>query len=98
MASQDPVESPVPSRKEIGLKHHPVVRTQFLVSALIAGALYLECPFRLSVVWGDSMAPTLRDGQVCLLQRDYYRRHKMVKGDIVTVHVGDTVYTKRLYG
>jgi signal peptidase I len=80
------------------LRTRPPVRAPFLVCAVIAIALYFECPFRVSVVWGDSMAPTLHDGQICLLQRDYYRHHPVVKGDIVAVRVGQEIYTKRIFG
>jgi signal peptidase I len=44
------------------------------------------------------MAPTLHDGQICLLDRDYYRNHRLEKGDIVAVRVGREIYTKRIFG
>jgi signal peptidase I len=84
--------------KQIGVTRRPLVRGRFLVCAVIALALYLECPFRLSVVWGDSMAPTYQPGTVCLLDRGYYLRQPMKNGDVVVAQIGEQVLTKRVYG
>jgi signal peptidase I len=80
------------------LKHRPPVRLRFIVCGLLAACLYLECPFRLSVVWGQSMSPTIENGAICLLDRDYYQRHELRRGDIVAFRAGSEVLTKRVYG
>src|SRR5947209_2396917 len=76
----------------------PLMRRRYLGVALGAVAVYLGCPFRLEVVRGDSMVPTLHNGAVCVLDRSYYATHSMVPGDVIAFRMGDTVMTKRVYG
>jgi len=64
--------------------------------AVIMGALC--CPFRLGVVFGQSMSPTLYPGELCLLDRSFYQRHPVQRGDIVLFVRGRDVMTKRVYG
>src|SRR2546421_5874110 len=79
-------------------RQRPLLRWRYLLVALVAVAVYLGCPFRLEVVRGDSMDPTLHDGAVCVLDRSYYARHSMVPGDVIAFRMGATILTKRVYG
>lgn len=83
---------------EVNTKPRPMLRRRYVVVALVAVAVYLGCPFRLEVVRGDSMDPTLHDGAVCVLDRNYYATHSMVQGDVIAFRMDDTVLTKRVYG
>jgi len=76
----------------------PLLRWRYFVAALVAVAVYLGCPFRLEVVRGASMQPTLHDGSVCVLDRSYYATHPMVAGEVIAFRRGDAVLTKRVYG
>src|SRR5436190_13183110 len=76
----------------------PLMRRRYLGVALGAVAVYLGCPFRLEVVRGDSMDPTLHDGAVCVLDRSYYATRALARGDVIAFRMGDTVFTKRVYG
>lgn len=79
-------------------RRRPLLRWRYLLVALTAVAAYLGCPFRLEVVRGDSMKPTLRDGAVCVLDRSYYATHRMARGDVIAFEMDGSVYTKRVYG
>jgi len=79
-------------------QRRPLLRWRYFVVAVVAVAVYLGCPFRLEVVRGDSMKPTLHDWSVCVLDRSYYATHPMVAGDVIVFRKGDAVMTKRVYG
>jgi signal peptidase I len=76
----------------------PLLRLRYVILGLVALAVYLGCPFRLEVVRGDSMTPTLHDWSVCVLDRSYYATNPMVPGDVIAFRMGDDVLTKRVYG
>jgi signal peptidase I len=65
-----------------------------LVAALVAG---LVTPLHATMVWGESMAPTLRSGGVYLLDTRYYRRHPVERGDIVVFRYRGETCIKRVY-
>ena len=70
----------------------------WLLSALVvAVSLYLFFPWRLGVVQGESMSPSLHPGQLYLLDRAYYRQHEPQRGDIIVFRHQGTVLTKRIY-
>lgn len=75
--------------------HFPV-RTGFYCAALLMSALYLAFPFRLTVACGDSMAPTLKNGAVCVLDSGHYRRHEVSTDDVVVFRHADTTMVKRV--
>jgi signal peptidase I len=80
------------------VRPRPLLRTRFLVLAFTVLGTYFVCPFRLGVVWGHSMDPTFHHGEICLLDRAYYRRNPMRKGEVIVFrHAGETL-TKRVYG
>lgn len=69
-----------------------------LVAALGAAAgLYLTSPFRLTVVEGRSMPPTLKSGTVCIMDRNAYAGHPLQRGDVVLFPHETEVYVKRVY-
>ena len=73
------------------------LRVGHLAALGAAVAAYLACPFRISIVEGPSMQPTLASGTVCLLDRTAYAAHPVRRGDIVVFRHGAEVYTKRVY-
>jgi len=71
-------------------------RQLICVAACLAfGGIYL-LPMRLGVVCGESMSPTLRDGQVFVMRRAG-ARSRLVRGDIVVLKMGKEYYVKRVY-
>tara|TARA_Y100000310_G_C20459762_1_gene704761 strand:- start:61 stop:525 length:465 start_codon:yes stop_codon:yes gene_type:complete len=72
------------------------IRTWLAILAItVAGSAILITPFyRLAYVTGDSMAPTLRDGQLALLERTQV----ICRDDIVIAHDGISLITKRAIG
>ena len=74
------------------------VRRRWLLLGALTVGLYFLCPFRLSIVHGDSMSPTLRDGELCLLDRSGFKAYGPAVGDVVVFRRGAEVFTKRIYG
>jgi signal peptidase I len=71
-------------------------RQLICVAACLAfGGVYL-LPMRLGVVCGESMSPTLRDGQVFVMRRAG-AHSRLVRGDIVVLKMGKEYYVKRVY-
>jgi len=70
---------------------------RLLVSGVAAIVACLVCPFRVGVVYGQSMAPALHSGQICLLDRSFYSRHQIQVGDIVLFALDREVMAKRVY-
>jgi signal peptidase I len=68
------------------------VCTAILVSLVAFGAFYQPV-----VVQGKSMLPSLRDGQVLLMDRQYYRFHRVKPDDIVIFHHGRDLFIKRVF-
>ncbi|MBI3948612.1 MAG: signal peptidase I [Armatimonadetes bacterium] len=68
----------------------------WVLGALLA--LWIWCPYKLSVVLGASMTPTLRSGQVILIDRVYYRSHPVQRGDIIAFRQAGPAEVKRVYG
>jgi signal peptidase I len=50
-----------------------------------------------TVVVGESMAPTLRDGRVIWIDRTYYRSNQPRCGDVVVFRQDGETYVKRVY-
>jgi len=53
-------------------------------------------PLRPGLVVGNSMDPTLRDGEVYVLDRGYYHRHPLSRGDVVVFRRGTNILVKRV--
>lgn len=79
------------------MTHCLPLRGRFMVLAATAFLTYCNCPFRLGIVHGQSMCPTLRNGEVVLLDQRYYRNHPVRAGDIVVLRHGGDYLTKRIY-
>lgn len=60
-------------------------------------ALRPYVPVCAGVVQGQSMAPALRSGQLFLLDRTYYRRHRPASGDVVMVNWRGELMIKRIH-
>ncbi|MBI3948738.1 MAG: signal peptidase I [Armatimonadetes bacterium] len=65
-----------------------------LVTLLLAWRLVN--PASLAVVEGSSMEPTLRNGQVFVIDRLHYRHHSVAPGDVVAFRHGSDIYIKRV--
>jgi signal peptidase I len=65
-----------------------------LVATFVAG---LITPLHTTVVWGESMAPTLRPGGLYVLDTRYYRDHPVERHDIVVFRYRGETCTKRVY-
>jgi signal peptidase I len=75
------------------------MRRQSILLTTLVGALVaaLTTPLHTTVVWGESMTPTLRSGGLYVLDKGYYRDHAVERGDIVVFrHEGETCI-KRIY-
>jgi len=59
--------------------------------------VYMFCPLRLGVVCGTSMEPTFRSGQPILIDRGYYRRHAVRRGDVVLLRHDGQMLIKRIF-
>lgn len=70
---------------------------RLVVLAAAVAFAYVVCPIRFGVVYGHSMDPTLRPGEVCVLDRSYYAHHPVRRGDIIVFRLGDEILTKRVY-
>jgi len=62
------------------------------VIGLILASLLLLQPYKLVVVVGKSMLPTLRGGQILLAKKT----NKFEKGDIVVIKIEDSIIIKRI--
>ncbi len=66
--------------------------------ALIALLLVLRVRFFLSIVQGESMLPSLRPGEVMLIDKHAYRSVTPSRGDMVIAHYHDGLIVKRIVG
>jgi signal peptidase I len=73
-------------------------RKRWLGIAGFAAALYAAGNlFTPTVVVGESMSPTLKDGRVIWIDRTYYRNHKPAPGEVVVFRLDGMTYIKRVY-
>ena len=68
------------------------------MSMLALGCFLLITPFRVVRVVGNSMWPTLQNGQAVLVDLGYYRLTGLRRGDLVVVHHDAENWVKRLVG
>lgn len=66
--------------------------------SLLVGAFLLITPFRVVRVVGNSMLPTLHDGQRVLVDLWYYRLTGLHHYDLVVLRRGEENWVKRLVG
>jgi signal peptidase I len=76
------------------------MKRRHLVRVSVLGALlgvWSFSPWRVGVVLGHSMDPTLHSGQLIAIERDYYRHHRPRPGEIVVFRHDGMTYVKRVY-
>ncbi len=71
---------------------------QWVLGALATGlaATYLFVPYRLGVVCGDSMDPSMRNGQVYLINQNKQENESAKAGDVVVFKRDGAQYIKRV--
>ncbi len=69
-----------------------------IAAAAIPALLVLQAHFRLALVTGDSMSPTLKSGDVMLLHKRAYAQAEPRRGDIVVARAGEALVVKRIVG
>ena len=67
-----------------------------VIGGILIFGMYLT-PYRLTLVYGQSMTPTIRSGQILVVDRHYYDTHSPHRGDIVLFRHEDEVYIKRIH-
>jgi signal peptidase I len=67
-----------------------------LALAAVLGGWHL-CPWRIGVIRGNSMVPTLHSGQVVVIDQKYYQRRRPQAGKIVVFRHAGVTYVKRGY-
>ncbi len=83
------------SLKRCRLKRLSII---FLTGMALFIAAYFV-PFRLAVVSGPSMTPTLHSGQLLVVDQRYGKSgHAIARGDIVSFNFHGAKYVKRIYG
>lgn len=63
---------------------------------MVVALVILLLPWRMGVVRGESMDPTLKSGSLFLLDRAYYRLHPLRRGDVVVLRRGGETLVKRV--
>jgi len=66
--------------------------------AAISVALVFHARFRFAIVSGESMLPTLRPGDLLLVDRWAYRDSEPRRGDVVVARYGGGLIVKRVVG
>ena len=67
-----------------------------LVVIALTAVAYQFQPYRVFSVHGDSMFPTLKNGDWMLVDTAAYRFASVRNGDVVVLRHGDTIYVKRV--
>lgn len=78
-----------------GMFRENLVRSCLLLTAVLAAA-YSQSPLRLGVVCGDSMSPAFESGELFLIDRNYYRSHPVLRGDVVVARCNGATHMKRV--
>lgn len=68
-----------------------------VLSAILASLVAFSVLYQPVVVQGKSMLPSLHDGQVLLMDRQYYRFHQVKADDIVILRHGKEMLVKRVF-
>jgi signal peptidase I len=63
---------------------------------LLALGLLIVCPFKIGVVLGSSMSPTLGNHQVIVIHRNWYRNRPVNTGDVVVLQHSQEMLVKRV--
>ena len=67
-------------------------------AALLFGAAMLRQYYQLTIVVGESMLPTLRPGELLLVDRRAYTQESPRRGDIIMARYGQDLILKRIVG
>jgi signal peptidase I len=67
------------------------------IFAVAGGLLIIGCIYQPTVVIGQSMSPTLKDGRVIWVDRLYYSSHPPRDGEVVVFRLDGETYVKRIY-
>ncbi len=73
------------------------IRLILLMTLAVVATIRAASPLTTTVVMGHSMEPTLRPGELRVLDRAYYRDHPVYRGDVVVLNFGGETYIKRVY-
>jgi signal peptidase I len=77
------------------MRKRTVAISAFLVaSAVLAGF----CPYRVGIVCGESMTPTMQSHQPFVIDRSYYAAHVPERGEVAVFHHGGITLIKRVVG
>lgn len=87
------LDSPIDARRARRL-----TRVRYFCLGLVALVVLAITPLRMVTVTGESMEPTLHDGQTYILDQMYWRRTGLQRGDIVVIDRGEENWIKRLVG
>jgi signal peptidase I len=71
-------------------------RLGLLGTLLVLVAFYVAAPYRLGVVVGDSMSPSMKHGDMYLLERTYGDLTNLEAGDVVVFRHNGASYLKRV--
>jgi signal peptidase I len=73
-------------------------RTVLCGLVLLSLGMLFRSHYRLSIVSGDSMAPTLKSGDLLIVDRRAYHHAEPVRGDIVVMRYSNGLAVKRIVG
>lgn len=71
-------------------------RAAIYIGAVLLGLAYLAQPLRVCIIHGNSMDPTLRDGQPYLLDTQAYAHAAPLRGEVVVFRRQGITYIKRV--
>ncbi|HEY3281222.1 MAG TPA: signal peptidase I [Armatimonadota bacterium] len=71
---------------------------RFLLLLVLLVVVRFCSPYRFILVSGDSMAPTLRSGQLCLVDQRAVNTNQPQRGDVVLADLGGELCVKRILG
>jgi signal peptidase I len=73
------------------------IRLILLMTLAVVATVRAASPLTTTVVLGHSMEPTMRPGELRVLDRNHYRDHPILKGDVVVLNFAGETYIKRVY-
>lgn len=79
-----------------GMQYFSGKRMVFVALLTLLITVYFT-PYRLTLVKGQSMTPTIKSGQLLLVDRGYYHSHALRRGDVVTFRHNGETFIKRIY-
>ena len=77
---------------------HPAWRLTIVGIILVVFGLAFRAHYRLVIVFGTSMLPTLKPGDVLVIDKRAYQQFEPGRGDIVVAHSAAGLVVKRVVG